>query len=561
MSGAAARLAGPGPAPTPDERRELVMAAITCLALSVAVQGAVLVTPLLTMHVFDGVLESRNMATLTVLAIAFSLALLLGGLLRQMRAALLSALAERVGRRVQLRALTASVRIALDGDGTRPALGVQDVAELRRLLGGTMLPDMLDLLAVPVALGFLWLLHPLFFGVGFAALLVKTGLAGAADRATRGNVAQATAASARSASDLASALRQPDAVLGLGMLPAVLRRWTPAWLEALERQDAAQRRARALHGLLLLADFAQQMAIVVAGAWLLIQQVASPGVMLAATTMVGFATNPVVAIVARWRDWAFGLLAWRRLQALAEAGAGPIPAERMAGAPEGLAFRSVTVRVPGTGRALVRDLTLHLAPGETWALLGPNGVGKTSLLRATLGLTAPASGCVLLDGQDTWRADRGTLGARLGYLPQEPQLLEGSVLDNIARFGEAAPALAVEAARRAGAHDAIGRLHKGYDTPAGPGSGLSGGQQRLVALARALHGSPRLVVLDEPEAGLDAASQAGLRAGIEAARAGGAVVLLVTHDASPWAGALDGALRLQPDGGWQAERFETGKAA
>ena len=560
MSGATARLAGPEPVPA-NARREVLTAVGTCLALSVAVQGTVLVTPLLTMHVFDGVLESRNTATLTVLALAFALALLLGGLLRQMRAALLAAVAERLGRRVQLRALTASVRVALHGDGTRPALGIQDVAELRRLLGGTMLPDLLDLLSVPVALGFLWLLHPLFFAVGFAALLLKAGLAFASNRVTRGHIAQATAAAARSASDLASALRQPEAVLGLGMLPAVLRRWTPGWLDALERQDAAQRRARALHGLLLLADFAQQMAIVVAGAWLLIQHAASPGVMLAATTMVGFATNPVVALVARWRDWAYGLLAWRRLRALAEAGTAPAPAARMAGAPEGVAFQSVTVRVPGTGRPLVRELTLHLAPGEAWALLGPNGVGKTSLLRATLGLAAPAAGRVLLDGQDTWRADRATLGARLGYLPQEPQLLQGSVLDNIARFGDSAPAGAVEAARRAGAHDAIGRLHKGYDTPAGPGSGLSGGQQRLVALARALHGTPRLIVLDEPEAGLDAASRAGLRAGVAAARAGGAVVLLVTHDAAPWAGALDGVLRLQPDGGWQIERFATGAAA
>jgi ATP-binding cassette subfamily C protein len=114
----------------------------------------------------------------------------------------------------------------------------------------------------------------------------------------------------------------------------------------------------------------------------------------------------------------------------------------------------------------------------------------------------------------------------------------------------------VEAARRCGAHEAIGRLHRGYETPAGPGAGLSGGQQRLVALARALHGMPRLVVLDEPEAGLDAAAREGLRAGVAAARASGAVVLLVTHDASAWDGALDGVLRLGTDGTWQAERME-----
>jgi ATP-binding cassette subfamily C protein len=534
------------------------LALALAVALSVAVQGTVLVAPLLTMHIFDGVLETRNQATLVVLCLAFSVALILGGVLRHLRAALLAAIAERVGRRVQLRALTASVRIAVAGETHRPAMALQDVAELRRLLGGTMLADLLDLLAIPVALLFLWLLHPLFFAVAFAALLLKALLAVAADRATRGLVAEATSASARASGELAAALRQRDAVLGLGMVPVAIRRWLPSWLGALERQGAAQRRVKALQGLLMLADFAQQIAIVTAGAWLLIQHAASPGVLLAATTMVGFATNPVVAIVGRWRDWAYGLLAWRRLHRLVAEGAAPAPAAQVSAAPPGLLFQDVTLTPPGAARALVRGLDLHLPPGEAWALTGPNGVGKTTLLRAALGLAAPASGQVLLDGQDTHRADRAALGPRLGYLPQEPMLLEGSVIENIARFQGGPPDAAVAAARAAGAHGIIGRLHQGYDTPAGPGGGLSGGQQRLVALARALTGDPRLIVLDEPEAGLDAAQRAALREGVAARRDAGAVVLLVTHDAAPWEGLLDGTLALRPDGSWHAERSAAG---
>ena len=144
--------------------------------------------------------------------------------------------------------------------------------------------------------------------------------------------------------------------------------------------------------------------------------------------------------------------------------------------------------------------------------------------------------------------------ARLGYLPQEAQLLEGRVIENIGRFTDALPASVVAAARQAGAHEAIGRLQRGYDTPAGVAGGLSGGQRRLVALARALHGAPRLLVLDEPEAGLDAPARAALREAIRQAKAQDAVILLVTHQPAPWAGVLDGALRLAADGGWVAER-------
>lgn len=542
------------PLPGRTRRGGVSGALVLCLALSVAVQGTVLVTPLLTMHIFDGVLETRNVATLAVLSIAFAVALVLGGVLRWLRAALLALIAERAGRRVQLQALTASVRVAVAGDQQRAAMALQDVGELRRLLGGTLVADLLDLLSIPAALLFLALLHPLFLWVALAALVAKVALALAADRATRGVVATATAATSRSAHQLLAALRQPDAVLGLGMVPAALRRWTPGWILALEREDAAQRRVKALQGLLTLADLAQQIAIVTAGAWLLTRNEASPGVMLAATTIVGFATNPVVLLVGRWRDWAYGLLAWRRLRALAVAGAAPAPVAPTDKAPRGLVFEDVTVRPAGTTRDLVRGLDLRMAHGEVWAVLGPNGIGKTSLLRAVVGLAAPASGRVLLDGQDTWRADRARLGALIGYLPQEACLLNGSVIENIGRFAADSPAGAVAAARRAGAHEVIGRLHRGYDTPAGPGSGLSGGQQRLVALARALLGAPRLLVLDEPEAGLDADQRAKLRDAVAAARAEGAVVLLVTHDPVPWRAVLDGALRLGADGAWSAER-------
>jgi ATP-binding cassette subfamily C protein len=534
-------------------RRMLAVTLAVCVLLSIAVQATMLTAPLLTMHVFDGVLESRNLGTLWVLSAAFLVALALGGVLQYLRAALLSALAERLGRRLQLRALAASVRVALGGNRAAAGRALQDVSELRRLLGGSIPADVLDLLTMPLALGFLWLLHPLFFVVALVAALVQGAIGLLADRATRGATAQARLQEDRGRRSLLQQLGLRDMVLGLGMLPAALARFAPRQAQSMRRHGQAERGARALSGLLELAVFAQQGAIVGAGVWLLLAHEVSPGSMLAAATLVAFATRPVVHLVGHWRDWSEGVAAARRLAALVSDGAPPAAAPAVAEAPPGLVVQGLTLRAPGRARPLLEALDLSLPPGGAIVLAGPNGAGKSTLIRALLGLTAPADGRVLLDGQDTWRTPRDARATRIGYLPQEAQLLDGSVIENIARFGEGGAQDAVAAARRVGAHEAIGRLPRGYESAAGPDAGLSGGQARLVAMARAFHGEPRLIVLDEPEAGLDGAARAGIRSGVAAARAQGAIVVLVSHDPATWRDAVDGVLRLTGTGPWTLE--------
>jgi ABC-type protease/lipase transport system fused ATPase/permease subunit len=412
--------------------------------------------------------------------------------------------------------------------------------------------DVLDLLSIPLALGFLWMLHPLFFAVALAAALVQGAIGLLADRATRGTMAAATLNEARSRRGLVQQLALRELVVGLGLLPAALSRFAPSHALAMQRRGDAERSARALSGLLELAVFAQQGAIVGAGVWLLLAHQVSPGSMLAAATLVTFATRPVVHLVGHWRDWSEGFAAARRLAELVRRGVPPAVVPRI-DAPPGLLVEGLTLRAPGGLRPVVETLDIELPPGGALVLAGPNGAGKTTLIRALLGLTAPEAGRVLLDGHDTLRAHRTDIAPLIGYLPQEAQLLDGSVLDNIGRFGDRNAEAAVAAARRVGAHDAIGRLPRGYESAAGPDAGMSGGQARLVALARAFHGTPRLIVLDEPEAGLDGAARAAVRAGVAAARAQGAIMLLVSHDPASWRGIVDGVLRLSGCGGWNLE--------
>jgi ATP-binding cassette subfamily C protein len=537
--------------------------AALALLLSAAMQAAMLAAPLLTMHVFDGVLMSRNGDTLAALAIGFALVTLLGVVLRYLRAALVAAATERSGRRLQLLALRAAVRAALGGDRARGLSALGDSGEVRRLLGGGVASDLLDLLSMPAALLMLFLLHPAYGWTVLAGCLALLLLGALADRTTRGMVREAGAGQARNHAALTGRLASRDMVEGLGMLPAILARWQPEHARALEGTDAAQRRARAIQGIAALTGLVLQMTVAVVGLWLVGRQAASPGSLLAATMLAGMAAGPVGRIVATWRDWAFGVAAWRRLSALVAGTALPAPLPRCPAAPHGLEARDLSVATPDRTRVLVRELHLAVAPGEVVGLRGANGAGKSSLMRTLLGIAPPAGGTVRLDGEDTHapaEADgRAGLGAKLGYLPQGGQLLHGSVLDNIRRFGAEDEARAVAAARLVGAHATIGRLRAGYDSPAGPDAGLSGGQRQLVALARAFHGGPRLLVLDEPEAGLDAAAVEGVRDAVARAARGGAAVVLATHDPGGWAGVVTHWLDLGPGGTWTIE--EAGRAA
>ncbi|NKE45792.1 ATP-binding cassette domain-containing protein [Roseomonas frigidaquae] len=533
----------------PAFRRLLALA----LAMSFARQAALLGMPLLTMHIFDGVTEGHNLDTLMVLSIAFVIALSMAGALRALRAALMSALADDMARRLSLEALQAAVRSALLGSRQPGLAALQDQAELRRFLGGNTIADLFDMTAVPVALVVLFLLHPVYALVVGAACVMMGLLGRVLDRTTRGLVRGASERQLKNAGELQGRLRQSDMLEGLGMLAAVVRRWEPAQAAALAEGDRAQARARAVRGVTEYASYMAQGGVVVVGVVLALGDRASPGSIIAAMMLAGTATQPIARIVLAWREWAFANLAWQRLQELFADHAAPAVRPADPAGPPGLWLRELRWTPPGGLHPVLADVTLYCPPGTVTLVVGPNGVGKSSLLRLALGLLPAEGGQALLGGQATRFADRALLGPRIGYLPQDVQLLDGSVLQNIGRFGPEDAAGVVDAARMAGAHEMIGRLPQGYATEAGPTGGLSMGQRRMIGLARALYGAPEFLALDEPEAGLDQAGREAVRDAVLAARAEGAACLLISHEPTLWSGHVDQVLRLAPGGHWRAE--------
>ncbi|MGX9965655.1 ATP-binding cassette domain-containing protein [Roseomonas sp. F4] len=523
------------------------------LAMSFARQAALLGMPLLTMHIFDGVTEGHNLDTLTVLSLAFVIALSMAGALRALRAALMSALSEEMARRLTLEALQAAVRSSLLGSRQPGLAALQDTSELRRFLGGNTLADLFDMTALPVALAVLFLLHPVYALVVGSACVMMVLLGLVLDRTTRGMLRGASERQLRQGAELQGRLRQSDMLEGLGMLAAVVRRWEPAQEAALAEGDRAQARARAVRGVTEFASYMAQGAVVVTGVVLALGDQASPGSIIAAMMLAGSATQPIARIVLAWREWAFASLAWRRLQELFRDHAEPAVRAADPAAPPGLWLRGLRWTPPDGLRPVLEDVTLYCPPGSLTLVTGPNGAGKSTLLRVALGLLQAEVGDALLDGQDLRAVDRSVIGPRIGFLPQDVQLLDGSVLANIGRFGPEDPEAVVEAARQAGAHDMIGRLPQGYATEAGPTGGLSMGQRRMIGLARALYGAPALLALDEPEAGLDQAGREAVREAVMAARAAGAACLLISHEPALWAGHLDQMLHLAPGGHWRAE--------
>ena len=315
----------------------------------------------------------------------------------------------------------------------------------------------------------------------------------------------------------------------MGMAEALLGRWHRRNDKVAELQRDAARKSVAMASFTRMTRQAVQVAMQATGAWLVITQQGTPGILVATTILLGRALSPVEQIVGSWRVLAEARLAWRRLDELLgqraeRAEKMPLPAPLGALAAHGLVWRA-----PGGERVILGGVSLAVEAGESLAIIGPSGAGKSTLVRLLTGVWAPNAGSVRLDGVDVAQWPREELGPHIGYVPQDVELFAGSVGANIARMGKPDPSKVVAAARLAQVHEMILALPQGYDTKIDPrGALLSPGQRQRIALARALYGDPKLVVLDEPNSNLDGAGEVALAETLKAL-AGKATVVVVTH--------------------------------
>jgi PrtD family type I secretion system ABC transporter len=510
-----------------DELRPLL---VTLAGLSFFINLLYLVPAVFMMQVFDRVLPSNSPETLLVLLLGTGVALLIMLAIDYVRTRLQHLVGTLTEERLSPPVVNAVVAAAARS-GPQPGTdGVRDVASLRTMFSANGLIALFDAPWVFFYVAIIWAFHPAL-GMGAAlAALVMLALAWLNDRLSRRALESLQQESRRASQYVESSLRNAEVLQALGMTQSLLGRWRTLHGRINGEQARASRVAVSFTAGTRFMRQSVQVLMLALGAYLVLSQQASAGIMIATTILLGRAVQPVEQLVGSWRMLVDARAAYARLRDLARAFEREEPRLELP-RPEGrLAAEGVLYRAPGSDKAILSGVSFGLAAGEALAIIGPSGAGKSTLARVITGIWTPNSGTVRLDGADVASWPREHLGPCLGYVPQDVELFEGSVAENIARLGEADHEQVVAAAKRANAHDMILGLEKGYDTQVGPqGTRLSPGQRQRVALGRAMYGEPRLLVLDEPNSNLDGEGEVALAQALGALRKQGITVVVITH--------------------------------
>jgi len=497
-----------------------------------------LVPSIYMLQVYDRVLSSQNETTLVMLSLMVVGFFVFIGSLEVVRSFIVIRIGSQLERRFNLRVYQAAFeRNLFKGEGNAgQSLG--DLTHIRQFVTGPALFAFFDAPWFPVYLFVIYLFN-VWLGV-FATVgaLVLIGLACLNESMTKKPLGEAAGFSQKSSQLATSHLHNAETIQAMGMLGALRTRWFDVHSRFLGLQNQASDTGALISSLSKTLRLCLQSLVLGLGALLVIKGDMTAGMMIAGSILMGRVLSPIDQLIAVWKQWSGTKLAYRRLDALLQAF--PPSDEAMTlPAPKGqITFEQVSAAPPGQHTATLHLVNFNLGAGEVMGVLGASGSGKSTLARVLVGVWPTLGGTVRLDGADIHRWNRDDLGPYIGYLPQAIELFSGSIAENIARFRETDPQKVVEAAQQAGVHELILRMPQGYDTVLGEdGSGLSGGQKQRLALARALYGHPRLVVLDEPNSNLDTVGEAALASAIAHLKAQGTSVILVTHRSSALAQA------------------------
>ena len=498
---------------------------------SAAVNLLMLVPVIYMLQVYDRVISSGSYSTLAMLTLLMvALTAALGGF-EWVRSMILISASNRIEKNLRRRVSDATFKRALiTGGMVSNAQPLNDLSSLRQFLTGNGLFAFFDAPWFPIYVFVMFMFHPMFGYAAIFAGIVMIALAYTTEKVTSKKLQDANTQSTSINNQISGTIKNSEVIAAMGMADDLRHRQEARFDKVLTLQTDASRWAGILQSLSKTFRMVMQSLLLGLGALLALQQEISPGMMIAGSLLLGRALAPIDMLVGTWKGFTLARGQYDRLgQLLTQI---PKDAETMSlPEPTGkLSVEQVMVVPPGSKNIVVRGVTMELSLGEALGIVGPSASGKSCLARALLGIWPAYSGKVRLDGADIASWNRSELGPHIGYLPQDIELFDGSISENISRFGDVDPEKVVAAAKTAGVHELILNLPKGYDTVIGGAGGvLSGGQRQRIGLARAIYGSPKYLVLDEPNSNLDDQGERELVEAIRRIKAAGATVIVITH--------------------------------
>lgn len=484
------------------------------------------------LEVYDRVVNSRSEMTLAMLTLGVLLAYVVMEALEWARAGILRKVAEAVDRKVGERIFNTVFEANLR---RIPGVGVQPLHDLRTLRDFLPSPPLTGMMDAPMSLIFVlvvFYIHPMLGVLSLVSAVLQVGVAFLTERGTGKPLSEANRFASLAQNYASNSLRNTQVIEAMGMQSGIHGRWLELQRKLLVHQATASDRAGGYGALAKLLQLSTSSLMLGLGCWLILvgSFMGSPGLLMVASILGGRVLAPIVQVIGGWKNVVGAREAYARLVRLLEEVPLREPGMPLPPPQGNLVVESLVAGAPGSSVPILRGVGFAVPAGKLLVVVGPSASGKSTLSRLLVGVWPAMSGKVRLDGVDIFPWNKAELGPHVGYLPQDVELFEGTIAENIARFNEVDLARVEEAARSVGLHELIMSFPRGYETNIGDeGCFLSGGQRQRVGLARAIYGQPRLVVLDEPNSSLDEQGEAALAATLQSLKARGVTVVVVTH--------------------------------
>ena len=495
------------------------------------VNALMLVPTFYMLQVYGRVMTSGSIPTLVMLTIIMTLLVATMGALELVRSRIMVRVSTKLDVLLSRSVYRASFKRALDSGGMdASAQPLNDLTGLRQFMTGNGLFAFFDAPWLPIYIAVMFMFHPWYGWVAIGSAIILLILAALNEKMTGKALAEANKENLGASLYTSKNLRNAEVIESMGMLNTLIHRWSGRQKNVLMLQSVASDKGGAIAAISKTFRMLIQSLILGLGAYLAVNHEISAGLVIAGSVLLGRALAPIDLIIGSWKGFISARTQYNRLnEILDKQRAEP---ERMSlPAPEGhINVENIIVSPPGTRTPVIKGISFAVPAGFVVGVIGPSASGKSTLARALLGIWVPQHGVVRLDGADISSWDKSELGPHIGYLPQDIELFEGSISENIARFSDVDSKQVVLAAKTAGVHEMILQLADGYDTVIGSdGASLSGGQRQRIGLARAIYGQPKLIILDEPNSNLDEVGEKALALAIQVLKAAGSTIFVITH--------------------------------